>query len=110
MWEWLYGETYPVVEIRNETILCRSEEEKQMEFVRLLEEEYLLLTDEDRYTVRFDSQLENDPRVIPITLRVKSSTGRANYFVYISPEYLPETYAWLNDYLQAQEIHKPIAN
>ena len=81
-----------------------------MEFVQLLEEEYLLLTDEDRYTVRFDSQLENDPRVIPIILCVNSSIECVNYFIYISPEYLPETYAWLNDYLQAQEIDKPIAN
>ena len=101
---------YPVEKIRNERLLFDSEEEKQEEFVRLLEKEYMLLTDEDWYTVRFDSQLENDPRVIPITLRLKSSEGRSNYFVYISPEYLPETYAWLNDYLQAQEIDKPIAN
>lgn len=104
IWKVYYEEPVGVVYAENTLFGSKEEETLEKEFVSLLQNEYLLLTEEARYRVRFDSQLEQAPNVILIVLNCYTQTeGREKFFLSVSPELLPEAHAWLTDYLQARE-------
>lgn len=106
IWELYYEEPVGLVYAENALFGSEKEMELEKDFVSLLQKEYLLLTEEERYRVRFDSQLEQAPNVILITLNCYTKTeGREKFFLSVSPELLPEAHAWLTDYLQAREIN-----